>query len=343
MPDGPPLVSVVMSVFDGEAHLAESVESILEQTERDLELIVVDDGSSDDSGEILKRLSRRDPRLRPLRSEVNLGQATALNSGLEAAGGRYIARMDADDVAEPERLATQVAWLERNPDVGLLGSAVRLVAEGNRPEVVRERPETDLEIRWTSLLDNPFMHPTVMIRRDVLERHALRYDQSLRTTQDYDLWTRLLTVTQAANLPEPLVRYRRPAAKPSPRREDQLTNHDRIALRAIEERLPGFAIDLPQVTGLRAFFVGGREITPVGQDDRLPLCRLYLRLATAFLRRHRGEPHATRVREMAAATVARALRRTAIRRGWLVTALRIIALNPRLARSLLGHWRRRGD
>ncbi len=340
-PVGPPLVSVVMSVFDGEAWLAESVESILAQTERDLELVVVDDGSTDGSGEILAELARRDPRIRLFRNEANQGQAAALNRGLEASGGRYVARMDADDVAEPERLAAQIAWLERRPEVGLLGTAVRRIDDEGRPGALRRRPASDLEIRWACLLESPFMHPTVMLRRAVLEEYGLRYDERLRTAQDYDLWVRLLRRTRAANLPEPLVRYRRPARRSSARRRDQLSNHDEIAWRSIRESVPSFAeIERETVTGLRALFVGGSDVTPVAEEERLALCRLYLDLAGAFLRQHRGELDTAAVRESSTARAARVLRGTGIRRGWLGTALRLAGRDASVLRPLLGHWRR---
>ncbi len=329
-----------MSVYNGRRHLTESVESLLAQTLGDFELIVVDDGSSDGSGEILAEFARRDRRLRVISNDRNRGQAAALNRGLDAVRGRYLARMDADDVAEPERLAIQISFLEGRSEVGIVGTAVTVIAEQGSEQAIHARPVGDLEIRWTSLLENPFMHPTVVVRRELLQRHGLRYDESLRTAQDYDLWVRLLSVTKAANLDQPLVRYRRPPAGPSPRRVDQLRNHDTVALRTIREVLPDFAIELDRVKGLRSLFVGGGEVTPVAEEDRLALCRLYLDLAATFVHRYRGDPDGRSVRKTAVARAARALRGTRVRSGWLGTALRIIARDFELARPLLGQWRR---
>jgi hypothetical protein len=200
-----PRVSVVMPVRDGERHLEEAVESILCQTLADLELIVVDDGSRDRTPSILAGLARRDPRVRVHTLDQWSGMSVALNTGLGLARGAYLARMDADDVSEPERLAVQVAFLERHPQVGVCGSWVRVLGT----PAVWAYPVDDADVRAGLLFGTPFAHPTVVMRRAFLAG-GLRYDAELRQyAEDYDLWLRGAQLRFAyANVPKPLLRYR---------------------------------------------------------------------------------------------------------------------------------------
>ena len=125
----------------------------------------------------------------------------------------------------------------------------------------------DLHIRWKCLLGNPFAHPTVMLRLDLLDRHSLRYDEAFRTAQDYELWTRLLTVTRGANLAERLLKYRLRHGVSRVQRSDQLSNHDRIAHAAIQRLVPGFAMGEQEVTELRGRF-GGHSVREPGMDPK---------------------------------------------------------------------------
>ncbi|MFH1035927.1 MAG: glycosyltransferase [Pseudomonadota bacterium] len=205
-----PLVSVLMSVYNGQSYLAEALDSVLGQGLVDLEFIVVDDGSSDDTPAMLAAHARRDPRLKPLTNPANLGLTRSLNRGLGLARGRYLARQDVDDACLPGRLERQVAFMEAHPGVVLLGSDIRVVDQAGRPTgEIGFRPRQDAGIRRYLLLNNAFFHSTVMLRRQSLEGHGLAYDENLAYAQDYDLWSRLLEHGQGANLPEPLVRFRR--------------------------------------------------------------------------------------------------------------------------------------
>ncbi len=205
-----PLVSVLMSVYNGQAFLAEALDSVLGQSLEDLEFIVVDDGSTDLSPAILADHAARDRRLRLMTNPANLGLTRSLNRGLSLAQGRYLARQDVDDASEPQRLESQVAFLEANPRVVLLGSDIRVVDGSGRPTgEIGFRPRGDLGLRRYMFLNNAFFHSTVMLRRQTLTDHALAYDENLAYAQDYDLWSRLLEHGQGANLPQPLVRFRR--------------------------------------------------------------------------------------------------------------------------------------
>lgn len=202
---GSPIVSVVMSVFNGEAFLSEAIESILGQTFRGFEFLVVDDGSTDRTAEILGGYASRDGRMRVLRHE-NKGLALSLNIGINFATGSYIARMDADDVAMPNRLEEQVKFMERHPEVGVLGGAVEVInTEGQAIHTTRP-PLGDSEIRSSMLRCNPICHPTVIMRREVvLVSGGYR---KIFDAEDFDLWLRMGERSRLASLSKPLLRYR---------------------------------------------------------------------------------------------------------------------------------------
>lgn len=202
-----PKVSVVMSVYNGERYLRGAVDSILNQTLRDFEFIIVDDASTDDTWQILTAYARRDSRVALARNEENIGLTRSLNKGLALAQGEYIARMDADDISLPERLKKQVAYLDAHPEVGLLGTWVEIIGEGEERLSVLRRPIDPLFIKWSLLFDNYLVHSTVMYRRSLVEKLG-GYNPS-RYAQDYELWSRMSFETQIAILPEVLVRWRR--------------------------------------------------------------------------------------------------------------------------------------
>ena len=211
-----PRVSVVMAVYNAEPWLTKAVESVLGQTFADFELVVIDDGSVDATPEILGRL--RDPRLRVVRQRQS-GQTPALNHGLRLSRGALIARMDGDDVALPDRLARQVAFLDAHPDIGLLGTACREISATGAVLRTITPPADDAGIRRRLIRENPFTHSAVMFRRTVLEASG-RYDERFVVAQDYDLWLRMSRLTRLANLPEPLVLRRLAPGQLSSAREN---------------------------------------------------------------------------------------------------------------------------
>jgi glycosyltransferase involved in cell wall biosynthesis len=258
-----------MSTYNDALYLGAAVESVLGQTLGDFEFLIVDDGSTDGTRDLLDAL--RDPRVRVLRSPANVGLTRSLNRGLDDAAGKFVARMDADDVCLPERLARQVGFLNSHAEVGVVGTSRELIDE--RGGFVAHAPaaENDLHIRWKCLLGNPFAHPTVMLRRGVIERHGLRYDEAFLTAQDYELWTRLLAVTRGANLREPLLQYRLRDGVSRVHKAGQLRNHDRIACGAIRRLVPGFVITDQEVSELRGRF-GGYSVREAHMDPADPRC-----------------------------------------------------------------------
>jgi len=203
--DRTPRVSVVMTVYSDFRFIDEAVASILNQDFADFELIVVDDGNA--APDRFAAIAARDSRVRIVSSPVNIGTAAAANLGIAQARGDIIARLDADDAAEPGRLSAQVAMLDADPGLGLVGSAVTLIDEAG--DVIRERamPVTDTDIRWTIHFYNPFYHSTATYRRSLFEA-AGRYRPEELVSQDHYLWFDMLPLCRACNLPEPLVRYR---------------------------------------------------------------------------------------------------------------------------------------
>ena len=284
-----PLVTVLMSAYNDRRYLPEAVDSVLRQSFEDFELLVLDDGSTDGSADYLATVA--DPRVRVARNERNLGLTRSLNRGLDLAAGLYVARMDADDVAAPRRLARQVEFLDRHPHVGIVGSARRLIDESGEPIAHAPAAVDDVAVRWKCLLGNPFGHPTVMFRLHLLNAHKMRYDERYRTAQDYDLWSRLLAVTRGHNLPEPLLHYRlRRAGVSATHKPEQLENHDRIACASIRRLVPGFEITPHEVRELRGRF-GGHSVREPEMDPAEPKwVRRYLELLGAFVDRYGPSP-----------------------------------------------------
>ena len=232
-----PLVTVLLAVHDGETYVRTALESVLRQTVSDLELVVVDDGSTDATPDVIAGV--RDARLRVIRNEAQLGLAGSLNRGLEEARGRYVARMDADDVALPRRLERQLARIGATPGTVILGTSVCAIGDNGAPGVVHSMPAAATAVRWHLLFSSPFFHPTVLVDREHLDRHGLRYDPSFLESEDYDLWARVLAIGDGANLSEPLVLYRVHAGQASQaRRALQRAHQLDVARREITRLAP---------------------------------------------------------------------------------------------------------
>lgn len=199
-----PLVSVLMPVRDGERFLAAALESVLSQTLRDFEVVVVDDGSSDQSPSLVARVG--DPRVR-LFQQRRLGITRALNRGLQHCKGRYIARQDADDLSHHRRLASQAEFLDAHPDVGMVACPAEVIDPSGRVVRVQPMPLQPQAIAARLSQENCITHGSVMIRRDVLRRVGA-YREEFALSQDYDLWLRLVEDSPIGCLPSALYQYR---------------------------------------------------------------------------------------------------------------------------------------
>jgi len=198
-----PAVTVLLPVYNAAAFVGEAIRSVLAQTYRDFELLVIDDASTDDSEQVVRQF--KDARIRYLVNESNLGITGTLNRGLSEARGDYIARMDADDICHPQRLARQAGFLDRSPGVAACGTWVRVFG---RERGVLKQPCGAACVRASLCLDNPLFHPTVMLRRRALEKRGLRYDPASLNCEDFDLWSRLAETDLIDNLPVALLDYR---------------------------------------------------------------------------------------------------------------------------------------
>lgn len=202
----PPLVSVVMPTYNSGRFLKEAIEGILNQTLEDFEFIIVADRSTDGSDAILDHFRERDDRIKVFDQE-RIGLIAALNKGCRTARGKYIARMDADDISLPQRLERQVQYMEGHPEIGVLGTGIRYIDDAGRPGKVLHNPINPNLVKFYLHLENCIVHPSVMMRREVVKRLGF-YDPKAIHAEDYDLWARACSITQIANLHEVLLEYR---------------------------------------------------------------------------------------------------------------------------------------
>lgn len=199
-----PLVSVIVPTYNARRYILQSIQSVLDQTYDNFELIIVDDGSTDETYNLILDTFSGDSRIRLIRI-CNSGVAVALNSGIELSRGKYIARLDADDIAVPNRLRQQVNFMESNKNIGVLGSAaIKINAKGKNIGEMRKYNH-NYQLKWLLMFNNAFIHPTVMIRRDLLLQVGCYNNVK---SEDGDLWVRLAKITRFYNLDLPLIKYR---------------------------------------------------------------------------------------------------------------------------------------
>jgi len=203
-----PKVTVLMPVYNGERYLREAIDSILSQTFRDFEFLIIDDGSTDSSVKIIQ--SYRDGRIRFIGNEMNIGLPSTLNKGIELASGEYIVRMDSDDISLPTRIEKQVRFMDNNPEVGVCGTWIKYIGVPRRPwrSSIYKFPTKHKDIKSRLLFGSNFCHPSVIMRKSLVERFHLRYDPEHYYTEDYGLWQTCSFCFPLANIPEVLLLYR---------------------------------------------------------------------------------------------------------------------------------------
>ena len=197
-------ISVILPVFNSERYVAKAIESILCQSFSNFQLVIIDDGSTDKSAEIISGFS--DPRIHFHQNDKNLGLITTLNIGLNLAKGEFIARMDADDIAMPDRFEKQITFLQNSPNTGICGS--HFITIGQSKNHAPELPCSSEEIRLTLLFRSAMAHPTVMFRKNVVDQFHLRYNPDFPSAEDYKLWTDFALHTNLCNLKDVLLQYR---------------------------------------------------------------------------------------------------------------------------------------
>lgn len=199
-----PEVTVLMSVYERTEYIQESVKSILNQTFDDFEFIIVVEKSPVQQQICAELEAFNDSRIVVLANEEKLGFPASLNVGLDRAKGKYIARMDDDDISRPDRLEKEVRYLDTHPDISVVGSWIQIFGRESREE---RRPETHEELKVWAIKENPMFHPTVLMRKADLDQYAFRYDPEC-LTEDYDLWMRMMEKCKFANIPEVLHDFR---------------------------------------------------------------------------------------------------------------------------------------
>lgn len=201
-------ITVLMPIYNAGSYIKEAINSILTQTFNHFEFLIIDDGSTDKSIETIRQYN--DPRIHLLINRSNLGLVNTLNIGLQEACGKYIARMDQDDYAEPMRLERQINFLDQHKDIGVLGTTSYIMSEEGKIIKINPSLLNDMELKLQLLYQTPFAHGSVMIRRDILSfLHSPFYSRKTGgNAEDYDFWSRLAPITKFANLPEPLYGWR---------------------------------------------------------------------------------------------------------------------------------------
>jgi len=222
-----PKVSVLMPVYNAGRFMKTAIDSILSQTFDDFEFLIIDDGSTDDSINIIRANS--DDRIVLVKNKKNLGVSCTLNIGLGAAKGEYIIRMDADDISRSCRIKRQVEFMDANPTIGISGTWVRLF--GDQPFVVTRKPVGPSVVGCFLVFYNPLAHPSVILRSKALVENSLKYDPAYSRTEDYDLWSRSNGFFPIDNIPQPLVLMRH--------HPDSITNQANVRMTEQTEKILG--------------------------------------------------------------------------------------------------------
>jgi glycosyltransferase involved in cell wall biosynthesis len=258
-------ITVLMPAYNAEKYLGNAINSILSQTYEEFEFLIINDGSTDHTQEILE--SYRDPRIKILHQD-NKGIGATLNIGIQLAEGKYIARMDADDESIPKRLEIQKQILDENPEgVFVYGLHDVIDEQGNILKTEQGRDFSDTISKWLLIWSNFIIHPTVMIRKAVLEKKVLCYQQETNGAEDFDLWSRLARVGDILSTPKVVLRYR--VHKESITWVDSKNRQFQIYFRIIMENFERYGIKLSEgIAEELAVISGGTGVNPITYQYR---------------------------------------------------------------------------
>jgi glycosyltransferase involved in cell wall biosynthesis len=309
-----PLVSAVMPVYNGERFVVEAVRSILAQTFGDFECVVVDDGSTDRTATLLEAEQARDPRVVVHRQPTNLGFRTALNTACALARGELIARMDADDISESTRFERQVTFLQAHPEVGVVGSAVQFIDERGARGRVKWYPAGSGLAAWSMLFFNSLGHPSVMMRRALLEAAGWYPAGCVGGTEDYAIFLDLSWRSRIANLREVLLRYRVWGGNMTQTKWEAQERDAVRLLRTFASRSLGIELTPEDAIAMRGL---ARDEYPTGARAAARVGRLIEELLPHYVERFRDRPR--EVRE---------IRSDAGIRLWLLSALALRRGSP---------------
>jgi len=202
-----PFVSVLMGAYNAEKYIGLAIESILNQTYKNFEFVIVEDCSTDKTWDIIQKYAKRDKRIITIKNERNLNLAGSLNKGLKLCKGKYIVRMDADDWSYPDRIEKQVKFMENNPDVVVSGGSLLICDEKLQEKGVRKYPLTDSEIKKIILRFNPVPHPASIWRKETINK-TQGYPSKIGTSEDYALILDISQYGKLANIEDILIKYR---------------------------------------------------------------------------------------------------------------------------------------
>lgn len=275
---GKPKVTVLMPVYNGEKYLREAIDSILNQTFTDFEFLIIDDGSTDCTWRIMKEHAARDPRIVLVHNDTNLGLTKSLNKGLDMAKGEYVARMDADDISLPERLAAQASFLDKHPDVGVVGTFAQKIDKNGCCMAMWRFPTMHDSLFWALCFTTPLVHPSVMFRKTIIENIG-GYNEKLLVNQDRDLWQRLSCVTRFANLPNIHLLYRWHSDNTTNRHAEIQARNSAMAGQRMMSEILGYEVPFEICHNIRR----GRFDTV---DDAIDAARLILPLYNAYVSKH---------------------------------------------------------
>ena len=290
VPADAPRVSVITCVYNGERFLGPAIESVLAQTYTDFEYILVDDASTDGSPGIIAAYAGQDGRLIGLRNPVNLNPSGALNRALEVARGEYVAVLDQDDLAMPERLARQVAYLDAHPATAVVGAQVQKIDANDQPQGVMGFPTDPVLARWQILYRSPVLHSAAMMRR-ALVMQAGGYSLRQWYVNDYLLFSRLILTSQLTNLPDCLAAYRRSAWQTASVFEKQQLGQAILLIHSMVAERLGLRLGLPDLLLFYRGMRGGE------QPDEAALLRAAEVLGQIHARYEQVEPMGAAVRD----------------------------------------------
>jgi len=263
-----PKVSVVMPVHNREMHVGDAIQSILDQTFHDWELLLINDASTDATKEIIQGYASQDTRIKVVNLDQNIGVSGARNIGHELAKGTYIAVLDSDDLAHPNRLARQVDYLEQHKQVVLVSSDTQYIGYHTH---LHSPPPTNQSAQVTLLKGNCYVHSSLMLRHDTLKKHAISYQSGYDTAEDYRLITQMANVGKLARIPEILVTYLTHNNQLSVSHADIQSNHaHRIRLAYWQAAFPNLSIDLEALTNL--FIPQTNRLSIKIATDQVRLC-----------------------------------------------------------------------
>lgn len=259
-------VSIITPVYNMESYVVEAIDSVLNQSHGNLELLLVNDCSTDNSLAVMEGFAAKDDRIHVLSTPVNSGAQAAANMALDHATGDYVAMLDGDDILPLDRLETQAGFLERHPEIDVCGGWIQLFGESNKK--ISSMQLDDFSIRAGMLFDTTLAHGAVMIRRSVIETHMIRYDTGIYYAQDYDLFTRLAFDCNAhfANLAKVLYLYRSHGGQASNLHRDKQADFADQVRRGVLER---FGITDEELVRIHLCFARKRPDAYLGDLSRI--------------------------------------------------------------------------